>query len=287
MLQLTKAISLNKYEEELAYGALHPEEISIGFADVGGNESAIIRLQQITSILLHSPPTADGPAKAMGRLLRPPSGVLLYGPPGCGKTLIARALARESGVRFLSLNLATVLDKWVGETEKYIAALFSLASKIRPVIIFIDEIDALTRRRTAQERDWSSGMKSQLLTFWDGVGRDALGGVMVLGATNRPQDIDEAFLRRMPVQIRIDLPGPREREQIIRIFLQDLGLFGLEADIPELAALSEGFSGSDLQELARRAALKSTLEQCELDQAILLKELELLRCEKASCRLFA
>ena len=270
-------MTLTKYEEDLAYGALHPSDIKTGFADIGGNEEAILRLRQITNLLL-SPDSFR-----QSRLFRAPSGVLLYGPPGCGKTMIARALARESGVRFISVNLATIMDKWVGETEKYIEALFSLARKIAPVIIFVDEVDALTRKRGAFDRDWSAGMKSQLLTFWDGLGSDAENRVIVLGATNRPQDIDEAFLRRMPLQIKVGLPGLAQRREILCLLTEDL-----ETDAPinvdAIAKEAEGFSGSDLHELARRTVLHASLAQTALSTASFLSELRAVQAERTSCR---
>lgn len=268
---------MTKHEEELAYGALHPRDITTGFSDIGGNEEAIIRLRQITKLLL-SPELYS-----QSKLFRAPSGVLLYGPPGCGKTMIARALARESGVRFIAVNLATIMDKWVGETEKYIEALFSLARKISPVIIFVDEIDALTRRRGSFDREWSSGMKSQLLTFWDGLSAEAVSKIIVLGATNRPQDIDEAFLRRMPLQIQIDLPGIRERQDILRLLVEDVD--GVEPiDIDAIAQLAEGFSGSDLHELARRTILHTSLANGELNTSAFISELRSIQMEKTQCR---
>lgn len=103
------------------------------------------------------------------KLLKAPTGILLYGPPGCGKTLLAKALAKEVHLRFLALPLSIILDKWVGETEKYLEALFTLARKIKPCIIFIDEIDALTRRRSPLDRDWNLTMKSHFLGLWDGI----------------------------------------------------------------------------------------------------------------------
>ena len=96
-------------------------------------------------------------------------GILLYGPPGCGKTLLAKAIAKEANLRFLVLPISIILDKWVGETEKYLEALITLARKIKPCIIFIDEIDALTRRRNPMDRDWNLTMKSQFLSLWDGI----------------------------------------------------------------------------------------------------------------------
>lgn len=96
-------------------------------------------------------------------------GILLYGPPGCGKTLLAKAIAKDANLRFLVLPLSLVLDKWVGETEKYLEALFTLARKIKPCVIFIDEIDSLTRRRNPLDRDWNLTMKSHFLSLWDGI----------------------------------------------------------------------------------------------------------------------
>lgn len=276
-LQLKKSISLSKHEEDLSYGALHPDDITIGFQDIGGNEEAIERLRQLTDLLL-SPP-----ANLRSRLFQAPAGVLLYGPPGCGKTMIARALAKDSGVRFIAVNLAVVMDKWVGETEKYIDALFSLARKIAPVIVFVDEIDALTRKRGAFDREWSAGMKSQLLTYWDGLYSDDDCKVMVLGATNRPQDIDEAFLRRMPVQVKIDLPGSSQRTSILSILLSDLECSG-NIDIDLIAEKSIGCSGSDLHEVCRRAVLSCSLRRLFLTTESLLDELFQLQTEKIKCR---
>lgn len=109
-----------------------------------------------------------------GKLLKSPMGILLYGPPGCGKTLLAKAIAKESNLRFLVLPLSLILDKWVGETEKYLEALFSLARKIKPCVIFIDEIDSLTRKRNPLDRDWNLTMKSHFLALWDGIASSEL-----------------------------------------------------------------------------------------------------------------
>ncbi len=133
---------------------------ALSFVDIGGEEELIENLRRNLATMLHPP---------KGKLLQAPMGILLYGPPGCGKTMLAKALAKESHLRFLSLPLSLVLDKWVGETEKYIEALFTLARKVKPCIIFLDEIDALTRRRSPLDRDWNLTMKSHLLSLWDGL----------------------------------------------------------------------------------------------------------------------
>lgn len=273
---MKRTVTLSKYEEELAYGALHPSEIITKFEDIGGHEAVILRLCQITNLLLTPP-------KRTSRLFSAPTGILLYGPPGCGKTMIAKALAKESGVRFIALNLATVMDKWVGETEKYIEALFSLARKIAPVIIFVDEIDALTRRRGSIDREWSSGMKSQLLSQWDGLQSDASGGIVVLGATNRPQDIDEAFMRRMPLQMKIDLPTLEQRKRILEIFTSDLEIVSI--DFAKVAEETARFSGSDLHELCRRTVLNASLSEANLISTdCFLHELDAFKLESAHCR---
>lgn len=298
---MDRRINLNKYEEDLAYGTLHPSEITTRLEDIGGHEEVLHRLRQITNLLLLSGQGGEGGGTVLpatgSRLFAAPTGILLYGPPGCGKTLIAKALAKESGVRFLALSLATIMDKWVGETEKYLEALFSLARKIAPVIIFVDEIDALTRKRTSGDREWSAAMKSQLLGLWDGLpgGGDTQGRrIVIMGATNRPQDIDEAFLRRMPLQIKVDLPGEEQRRQILRIFLADLHLPAGSVDIDRLSSETNGLSGSDLHELCRRTVLQGQLTMRggedladHLTTAEFLEQLEKLKAESFQCRFYS
>ena len=200
-LRLARPISLNKYEEELAYaGAVHPDEIDTKFEDIGGLDNVISELIGNISAMLRDKDDSQYSHIFQSKLYQPPSGILLYGPPGCGKTLIAKALAAECGARFINVPLALLLDKWVGETEKYVEALFSLAKKIQPCIIFIDEIDSLTRKRNDVDAGWNITMKSQFLSMWDGLNTDRKTQIVVLGATNRRKDIDEAFMRRMPLQ---------------------------------------------------------------------------------------
>jgi len=273
---LEQKIELSKHEEELAYGAVHPDDINTCLSDVGGHEEAISRLLQITNLLLN-----DAPSLLNSRTFTAPTGILLYGPPGCGKTMIARALAKESGVRFLSLNLSTILDKWLGETEKYVDALFTLAGKIGPVIIFIDEIDALTRKRGGtMDRDYSTSMKSQLLINWDGIVSTKGRKTVIMGATNRPQDIDRAFLRRMPLQVKIGLPDERQRTRILGILLDDIHPV---IDVDNVARETEGFSGSDLHELVRRTVLEASLCSSSIDDRAIEEELVRMRKEMQDC----
>jgi SpoVK/Ycf46/Vps4 family AAA+-type ATPase len=149
-------------------------------------------------------------------LLGAPKGVLLFGPPGCGKTMIAKALAKESGATFINIAASVLTNKWYGESNKLVAGLFSLARKTQPSIIFIDEIDSFLRERTKRDHEVTGMMKAEFMTLWDGLlsGTDR---ILVLGATNRPNDIDSAILRRMPKRFGIGLPNREQREKILHL----------------------------------------------------------------------
>jgi SpoVK/Ycf46/Vps4 family AAA+-type ATPase len=150
-----------------------------------------------------------------------------------------------------------LFDKWVGETEKYLEALFSLARKIQPTIVFIDEIDSLTRRRSDLDSGWNATMKSQFLSLWDGLLTDKGSQVVVLGATNRRQDIDEAFMRRMPLQIKLDLPNSAQRAEILRVLLSDVQV-DVSLSCVRLANKMDRFSGSDIREVCRRVVMEAS-----------------------------
>lgn len=260
-LQISEQISLTKYEEEIALaGAIHPSQIDASFEDVGGHGQIIDELVDNLAMMLRDKKEDPELAHLVGsKLYQPPSGILLYGPPGCGKTLLAKALAAEAGARFINVPLALLFDKWVGETEKYLEALFSLAQKIQPCIIFIDEIESLTRRRSELDSGWSSTMKSQFLTLWDGLLSNRQSKrIVLLGATNRRQDIDEAFLRRMPLQMRVSLPDAQQRIQILRVLLSDVKTKD-DMDLEMLADRMAGLSGSDMREICRRVVMGASL----------------------------
>ncbi|KAI1297085.1 hypothetical protein F5Y03DRAFT_284297 [Xylaria venustula] len=179
-------------------------------------------------------------------------GAVLYGPPGTGKTHLARVLAKESRSVMIHVSAADVLQKYVGESEKFVKALFSVGRKVAPSIIFIDEADAFLRTRTAEDKPWTRSMISQFLQDSDGLQRVKNPPFLLL-ATNNPQDLDAAVLRRIPGRLYIGMPSEESRERIFRIFLKDEVLSPV-LDLRKLARMTDGYTGSDIHSLCVNAA---------------------------------
>ncbi|KAK9429225.1 P-loop containing nucleoside triphosphate hydrolase protein [Lipomyces doorenjongii] len=239
---------LNEHELLIMAEVIAPEDINVRFEDIGGLEGIISDLRESVLYPLTMPSffTQNSP------LLQAPTGVLLYGPPGCGKTMLAKALASESSATFINIKISSILDKWFGESNKIVAGIFSLAHKLQPSIIFIDEIDSFLRERSKSDHEVMSMLKAEFMTLWDGL--TTAGRIMVLGATNRPNDIDSAFLRRMPKRFSIKLPNPEQRKRILKLMLNGTELEP-NFDFDGVVAKMAGLSGSDIKEVCRDAAM--------------------------------
>ena len=186
--------------------------------------------------------------------IRPPRGILLYGPPGCGKTYVVKALANEAGVNFVSVKGPELLSKWVGESEQHVRDVFRRAKQVAPSIILFDEIDALAPRRgTSMGTHVMEQVVSQLLTEMSGI--EDMEGVSVIATTNRPDILDPALLRpgRFDRLIYVPAPDEKTREEIFKIHTKNMPLKGVKLD--KLAKLTEGYSGADIEALSREAAL--------------------------------
>src|SRR5579884_2543303 len=223
--------------------------------DIGGMEKTKDMLTEAVEWPLRYPEVYSN-AK-----VEPPRGVLLAGPPGSGKTLIARALANQCEASFISIKGPELLSKWVGESEKGIREIFRRAKQAAPCIVFFDEIDALAPRRSGGEIDGQVGNRviAQLLTEMDGIeGRE---GVIVLAATNRPELIDPALLRpgRFDMVVELAYPNEEERRAIFAVHTRGRPL-APEITLEELAALTEGRSGADIEAICRRASLLALRE---------------------------
>lgn len=242
-------ISLNQYEKLLLNSLVTPEEISVTFNDVGGLQDIIDELREAVILPLTEPELFATHLD----LIQSPKGVLFYGPPGCGKTMLAKAIAKESGAFFLLIRMSTIMDKWYGESNKITDAIFSLANKLQPCIIFIDEIDSFLRDRSSSDHEVSAMLKAEFMTLWDGLKSN--GRIMVMGATNRKSDIDEAFLRRLPKTFAIGKPNESQRRSILSKILSGAKLDEKDFDLEYIVANTKGFSGSDLRELCREAAI--------------------------------
>ncbi|KAI0354810.1 ATPase [Trametes cingulata] len=248
-----KDLTLDEYESQIASEVIHPDEIDVRFSDIGGLEPIISSLRESVIFPLRFPHLF-----ASSSLLGAPKGVLLFGPPGCGKTMLAKALAKESGATFINISASVLTNKWYGESNKLVAGLFSLARKTQPSIVFIDEIDSFLRERTKGDHEVTGMMKAEFMTLWDGL-TSSSDRILVLGATNRPNDIDSAILRRMPKRFSIGLPNVDQREKILTLMLKDTPL-APGFSVRTLAEQAEGFSGSDLKELCRNAAMRPLRE---------------------------
>lgn len=235
------------------------------FARVGGLEEDVRYLREEVVLPLQSPSLTSHSA-----LLQCPSGVLLYGPPGTGKTLLATCLASSVSATFLSLSPSRLQSKWVGESVKLAAAAFSLAKKLAPTVLFVDEIDGLlpSRSKGAELSSHTTEFITNFLSCWEGLGSsggDGGGGsaavpwVLVVAASNRPTSIDEAALRRLPCRRFIPYPNAVARAAIFKALLAG-ERYSKSLDLGAAAAATEGYTGSDLREVVKAAATLPVLE---------------------------
>ncbi|WVZ82764.1 hypothetical protein U9M48_029992 [Paspalum notatum var. saurae] len=188
-------------------------------------------------------------------LRRPARGLLLFGPPGNGKTMLAKAVASESEATFFNVSASSLTSKWVGEAEKLVRTLFMVAIDRQPSVIFMDEIDSVMSTRLANENDASRRLKSEFLIQFDGVSSNPDDLVIVIGATNKPQELDDAVLRRLVKRIYVPLPDPNVRRLLLKNQLKGQAFKLSNHDMERLAVETEGYSGSDLRALCEEAAM--------------------------------
>jgi transitional endoplasmic reticulum ATPase len=220
------------------------------YEDIGGLSDAIFRLREIVELPLKYPELFD----KLG--IEPPRGVLLYGPPGCGKTLLARAVANESEAHFTAVNGPEIISKFYGESEKHLREVFKDAEDNSPAIIFIDEIDAIAPKREDTIGEVERRIVAQLLSLMDGLQRK--GRVVVIGATNRANSIDLAMRRpgRFDREIELPVPTSDERTEILQVHTRWMPLAD-DVDVDKISEKTHGFVGADLAALCREAAMRS------------------------------
>jgi len=223
---------------------------SVNWADVGGLTQVKQELQEAVEWPLKKPEVF----KRVG--IKPPKGILLFGPPGCGKTMLARAVATEGEANFISIKGPELFSKWVGESEKAIREVFRKGRTAAPSIIFFDELDSVVPRRGMGFGDSgvSERVISQLLTEMDGI--ESLNNVVVIAATNRPDIIDPAILRpgRFDRLIYVPAPDNTTRAQILKIHMKNMPL-ARDVDVDQITSMTAGYSGADLEAVCREAGL--------------------------------
>jgi SpoVK/Ycf46/Vps4 family AAA+-type ATPase len=246
-------MEFDPHEAKFLTDVVGPNEMDVAFSDIGGISEVLDEVRE--NVLL--PLELLGEARGNMNLTLPiPTGVLLYGAPGTGKTMCAKAIAKEANATFILVKPASILSKWYGEPQKLTTAIFSLARKLAPTVLFIDEIDTLLSSRSDGPGSATQGqLQGVLLQEWDGLSTDATrAAVLVLGSTNRPQDLDPAIQRRLPLKILTPAPDEDGRLDILTKQL-DLAIVGADVDLRYVAGRAEDFTGSDLRELCRLASL--------------------------------
>ncbi|KAK6936636.1 ATPase, AAA-type, core [Dillenia turbinata] len=232
----------------IACDVINPDHIDVEFNSIGGLKTIKQALYELVILPLRRPELFSH-----GKLLGPQKGVLLYGPPGTGKTMLAKAIAKESGAVFINVRISNLMSKWFGDAQKLVAAVFSLAYKLQPAIIFIDEVDSFLGQRCSSDHEAMTNMKTEFMSLWDGFTTDQSARVTVLAATNRPSELDEAILRRLPQTFEIGIPDQKERVEILKVILKGERVED-DIDYDYISRLCEGYTGSDLLELCKKAA---------------------------------
>ncbi|XP_066929245.1 fidgetin-like protein 1 [Clytia hemisphaerica] len=220
----------------------------ISWNDIAGLDFAKKTIQEIVIWPMLRPDIFTG-------LRGPPKGLLLFGPPGTGKTLIGKCIASQSKATFFSISASSLTSKWVGEGEKMVRALFGVARCHQPAVIFIDEIDSLLTHRSDSEHESSRRIKTEFLVQLDGATSSSNERILVVGATNRPQELDEAARRRLVKRLYIPLPKAEARIQIVSNLLSKQSHEVPSNDLTVIGEKTDGFSGADMASLCREAAL--------------------------------
>ncbi|MFB7606444.1 ATP-binding protein [Streptomyces gardneri] len=248
---------------------------AVRLADVGGMEEVKDRLEAAFLAPMRNPELR----RLYGKSLR--GGLLLYGPPGCGKTFIARAVAGELGANFLTVSLSDVLDMWIGASEKNIHDIFETARRQAPCVVFLDELDALGAKRSRTHHSGLRNVVNQLLTELDGIASGAGNeGVFVLAATNVPWDVDIALRRpgRLDRTLLVLPPDAAAREAILRYHLRERPIEAV--DLGKLVKVTEDFSGADLAHLCESAAEAALLDSARSGSVRLITTKDLLGAAK-------
>lgn len=244
--------------------AFDVEQAGVRLADVGGLQDVKDRLEAAFLAPMRNPELR----RLYGKTLR--GGLLLYGPPGCGKTFLARAVAGEMGARFISVSIVEVLDMWIGRSERNLHELFMTARRNAPCVVFLDELDAIGQKRSYTRNSAMRTTVNQLLAELDGVASDNE-GVFVLGATNAPWDVDPALRRpgRFDRTVLVLPPDETARDAIVKYHLRGRPIAGV--DVGRIVRQTDGFSGADLAHLCDTAAEKAMLDSVRSGKARMIE----------------
>jgi len=240
------------------------ERSTIRLADVGGMQEVKERINASFLAPMRNPELR----RLYGKSLR--GGMLLYGPPGCGKTFIGRAIAGELGAQFISVGLADILDMYIGQSERNVHELFQVARRHAPVVVFLDEVDALGQKRSLTRHSAMRGTVNQLLSELDGVSDDNE-GIYVVGATNQPWDVDPALRRpgRFDRTVLVLPPDEAARDAIFRYHLRDRPVEGINTAL--LARRSDGYSGADIEHVCETASERAMMEGIRTGQVRMIR----------------
>ncbi|MFX1569494.1 MAG: AAA family ATPase [Promethearchaeota archaeon] len=248
---------------DMISGTIVTESPNVRWDDIAGLENVKQAVREAIVLPIAKPNLFTGARK-------PWSGILLFGPPGCGKTLLAKAAATECKATFFSASSADLLSKWLGESEKLISSLFKVARLKAPSLIFMDEIDSVaTKRGEGSESGGERRVKTQLLSEIQGLKSSHGKPLLVLGATNRPWDIDNAMLSRFEKRVHVPLPDLKGRAGIFKIHTEGVDSALTEEDFIELGVRSEGYSGRDIANVCREVIMMPVRE---LDMGGLLED---------------
>ena len=233
-------LNLNSHEKIIHNYVVSPDQMNVSMNDIKGLTHAKSLLEKLVI----------NPFKK-NKKVNPPNGIILYGPPGTGKTMLAKALCKTMNVNFIAFEQSFIEQKMFGESAKMLRALFTLAEKIKPCVVFIDEIDGIFSERSVFDQSFVTGLKTQMLMHLDGfIEKDP--SILFFGATNRLNSIDPALKRRMRAHIEVPLPSLEDRCDIFKNYLNNI-----EIDYDELAKYTDGFSGSDIYEACKIASYTS------------------------------